>query len=301
MTVLRWLWLRWKALRAFSFPCSAMPVLLAGAASGPLAAWRLDILAACLIGVVSLHAAGNLLNDYFDVLTGVDSLADDDPARPGRLMLRGELTPRNYRNEAVFFLGLAAPMALYVVLEAGPAVLAFSAVGLFALYAYTGPPFRLKTRALGELVMFVVFGPAIVLGVGYAMTGTLRPILWLVSVPPGLLTSAVLVSNNIRDAAEDRDAGIRTIAQTAGVPFARWLYTTLAVVSAVWPAALAVVGVGPTGFLLTPAALIVAAGPLRAIHTGRRLPNIDARTAAYLFAVQAVMVVALLPSTINDQ
>ena len=93
MTV--WLGKRLRALRAFSLPVSVLPVLVATAAVRPPAQWDWPILFASMLGVALLHCAGNLLNDYFDFRSGVDRKVEGDEGRPGRLLVRGQLRPKD--------------------------------------------------------------------------------------------------------------------------------------------------------------------------------------------------------------
>ncbi len=73
-----WLSTRLRALRAFSFPVSVLPMFVATAAVYPHSQWSWDVLAASVLGVMLLHAMGNLLNDYFDFSAGVDRKLDGD-------------------------------------------------------------------------------------------------------------------------------------------------------------------------------------------------------------------------------
>ena len=88
-------------MRAFSFPLSVLPVLVATAAVRPPAEWHYGILAASAFAVLLLHAAGNLLNDYFDFRSDVDRTLDGDEGRPGRLLVRDEMMPKEVLVEAV--------------------------------------------------------------------------------------------------------------------------------------------------------------------------------------------------------
>ena len=106
--------LRLRALRAFSFPLTA---LVATAAVCSLDTVRWDILISSLIGAVLLHGAGNLFNDYFDFISGVDRKVEGDEGRPGRFLVRGELTPKEVFLEAFMCLALAAPFIVYLLLN----------------------------------------------------------------------------------------------------------------------------------------------------------------------------------------
>ncbi len=188
------LWLR--AVRAFSLPLSILPVFVATAAVQPFSQWHWDILLTSILAVIFLHMAGNLLNNYFDFRSGVDRKVDGDEGRPGRLLVRGDLKPGDVLTEAIVCLVLAVPSVAYLTAKCGPAVLWFVGAALLALYAYTGPPFRIKYRALGEPLIFLVLGPLLVTGAAYAQAGRLDWAVLALSVPIGMVTTAVLVVYN---------------------------------------------------------------------------------------------------------
>ena len=276
-----WVSRRARALRAFSFPVSVGPVLVATAAALPPARWRWDVLAASVLGVALLHGAGNLLNDYFDFKSGVDTREDNGEARPGRLLVRGELKPRDVLAQAAACLVLALPLALYVWWRCGFGPLWFAAAGAFGLYAYTGPPLRLKYRALGEILIFVVFGPMLMLGAARAQTGRWEWAVFRLSIPIGWATTAILVGNNIRDFEEDSAAGITTLIRVIGLRAGRILYAGLVLAALLGVAALAMMGLAPPMLLLAPGLVLLHLGPLLAVLRGNRIPDIDARTARF--------------------
>lgn len=289
-----WLLLRLRALRAFSFPASALPVAIAAAAVRPMGAWQWDVLAACLVGVVALHGAGNLLNDYFDFKKGVDRRLDDDEGRPGRFLVRGELSPRDVAWEAVVCLAVGAACGAYVVARCGAGVLAFAAGALVGLYAYTGPPMALKYRALGEALIFVVFGPLLVAGAAYAQTARVETAALVISIPVGLATTAILAGNNLRDLDEDRIAGVRTVAHVLGPRAAGILYEGLILGAVGVTAALGAAGWGTRWLLAAPATLVFVTGPLASVLGGRRASDIDVRTARFVTVFFLFLLVVLV-------
>ena len=278
---MRWLTLRLRALRAFSFPVSVLPVLVATAAVRTVGDWRWDVLVASALGVMLLHAGGNLLNDYFDFRFGVDRKVTGDEGRPGRFLVRGELAPRDVLIEAIVCLALAAVAAGFLLTRCDRGILWFGLGAVVGLYAYTGPPLKLKYRALGEPLIFIVFGPLLVVGAAYAQTGRVEWAVAVLSVPIGLATTAVLVGNNVRDQEEDGDAGIVTLMHRVGHRAVRTLYVVLVVGAAVGIGAIGFAGLGPLALGAAPVLLVALWKPLRAIARHERLPDIDARTAQF--------------------
>ncbi len=286
-----WLAKRVRALRLFSLPVTVLPVLVVAAA---VDVWDAGILTAAIAGVALLNVTGNMVNDIFDFRSGVDRRVHGDENRPGRLLVRGELSQRDYLKLVAVCSALAAGAGAYLAWRCGPGVLLFGAAGVLGLYVYTGPPFRLKYHALGELLIFILFGPVLVCGAAYALSGDLNWRVLLLSVPVGFATTAVLVGNNIRDRLEDAAAGIKTIAAIAGGKFAPALYVALEVGSVLVLAAMAAAGMLPPVVLAAPVLLLALAKPLKNIITGRRLPDIDARSAQFEGLMLIFLIAALV-------
>ena len=283
-----------RALRAFSLPVSVLPVLAATAAVRPCTQWRWDVLIASTLAVALLHCAGNLLNDYFDFASGVDRKVAGDEGRPGRLLVRGELEPREVLVEATVCLLLAASVGVHLLWTCGPGLLWFAGAALFALYAYTGPPMKLKYRACGELLIFVIFGPLLMTGAAYAQTGRFEWLVLPLSIPLGLATTAILVGNNIRDREEDGEADIVTLAQVVGPRAARILYVLLVASSTLGLALLATLRLLPIVLVAAPALLLLIGKPLTAVWRGERLSNIDVQTARFESALLLFLVTVLI-------
>ncbi len=281
------------ATRPFSFPCSMVPVVIATAAVAPVRAWRWDAFAACILAVLSLHVAANLLNDYFDFTSGVDTRLDEEGDRPGRMLVAGAFTPRGFARGAALALGVAALACAYLTWRAGPLVPAFYVLAVAGLYYYTAPPLKLKARGLGEVMMVIWFGPALVAGVAYVQVGAFPLPLMLMGVPIGFLTTAILVANNLRDLEEDAAGGVRTLAHRIGPRAAAWLYVFLVVGA---PGGITLVGLacGRPLLALTMLSLLTVIGPVRAVLAGRRLPDIDARTARLPLSVGAIATAVLV-------
>ncbi|MFW5839474.1 MAG: prenyltransferase [Planctomycetota bacterium] len=286
---------RLASLRWFALPVSVLPVFIAAAVALPPEQWNVPVLLAAAVGTACLHTAGNLLNDLFDFRSGVDRDDEDDGDRPGRQLVRGQMKPVHFRNQALIFLLLALLPTGYLLWAVGPGVLIFGAAGFVGLYAYTGPPLELKYHAMGEVLIFLNFGPVLMLGAAWAQTGQLELTVGLISIPIGMGTAAILAGNNVRDREEDAEAGIRTIAHfgQAALP-ARAAYLALAAGSTLLLSVLALAGPAPGLLVLSPLLLIVLVGPLRAILAGRRLADIDQRTARFTSLEQVAVLAAFL-------
>lgn len=288
-----WIAKRYGALRAFAFPLSVLPVVIAAALVKPFAEWDWPILIASVVGVILLHATGNLLNDVFDLRSGVDRRTEDDEDRPGRFLVHGQLSQRDVVLEALVCLLAAAGVGAYLLWRCGPEVLYFAGGGVVGLYIYTGPPLPMKYKAMGEVVIFVVFGPLLLMGAAFVQTGVLWswPVFY-VSIPVGIATSMVLFGNNIRDLGEDSDAGITTLASLLGKAGSRVLFVLGVLAPPLTVAAFVIIG--NAGLRPWALACLISLLPvaflLKKFLTSPRLPDIDARVAQ----CAAVFMVTLL-------
>lgn len=295
MTSRQWWIVRFKAVRAFSLPVSVLPVIVATAAVAPFSRWNWPVLLASAAGAGLLHCAGNLLNDYFDFRNGVDRRIDGDEYRPGRVLVKGQMQPRECLAEAGVCLAIAAVLTAYLVFACGWQILLFGLAGAVSLYIYTGPPLAMKYHAMGEALIFFTFGPCLMLGAAFAQTRQLELAALLVSIPVGLATTAIVVGNNVRDRDEDGAAKIRTLSAVIGHDGLRTLYLALVVSSVAGLATMAAVGVLPRILLASPVLLVLLAKPIKSIVSDSRLADIDARTAQF----ETVLLVAMLAAFVT--
>lgn len=283
---------RFRAVRAVTLTASILPVPVAVAAALPVSQWDWLALVACTLGCGLLQCAGNLLNDYYDFRYKVDHRTEGDENRPGRVLVLGLMNPSQVLAEALACLGVTALLALYLVLASrgGMALLWFALAGGVSLYVYTGPPLKLKYHALGEPLIFLTFGPILMLGAAFAQTGRIELMTLLASIPVGFATTAILTGGNIRDQEEDRQAGIRTLTAVIGHNRMRVLYVALEAMAMLAIVGLAIAGLFPRVLIAAPVLLVLLAKPLLAVIRDQRLPDIDARTAQY----EAVLLVAMI-------
>jgi 1,4-dihydroxy-2-naphthoate octaprenyltransferase len=283
---------RVRSLRAFSLPLSTAPVFIATAAVAPVGQWRWDVLLASVLGVAALHAAANLLNDIFDFRSGVDRRVEGDEGRPGRVLVRGLMKPAQAAGEVAAAGAVVLAAAGYILWRCGPAPLGFAAAGALILYAYTGPPFALKYRGVGEWAIFLAFGPLLLLGAAWVQVGHFSLAALLLSLPIGCATTAVVVGNNLRDRQEDAEAGIRTLGHRADGRAAQAVYVALVLVGGLFPAVMAMLNLGPRWLVAAPLALAAAAKPLAAVCRGQRVPNIDSQTAGFMTVLSLLLLAA---------
>lgn len=212
----------YRAIRPFSFTASIVPVVVGGACA--LVAGGASPLAflLCLGGAVALQAGTNLVNDYYDHQLGADHSGS---LGPSRVIQEGWLAPRTVLLAGVAFFVAGGAAGFALVGMAGWPILLLGLIGVPLAYGYTAPPLKLAYRGLGELNVFLLMGPLMVLGGFLVHRIAGAGIALAASLPIGCLVAAILHCNNIRDLDDDRALGKQTLATIVGP---RWAKVELA-------------------------------------------------------------------------
>ena len=219
--------IRWASLTA-SAASVAVGVAAAFAVTGTVS-WGWAVLT--LIAAVSLQACTNIKNDLDDQVSG----ADDKNRTPvlgftggSRVMQRGLATRGELLVAMLIFGVLSTAIGLYFALTGRPWVLAFGLIGLIIGFVYTGPPFKLANRGLGEVAVGAAFGVGIVCGAAYVQAGYVPQLAMLASLPVSILVALVLFINGFQDAASDGEVSKRTAIVRLGNEKASRMYPVIA-------------------------------------------------------------------------
>ncbi len=201
------------ALRPRTLPTAVAPVVVGTATAAAAGEARALPALAALLGALLLQITSNLANDLFDFERGAD---DETRIGPPRASQMGWLSAKQMRAGIALSLALAAGVGLYLVAVAGWGLLVVGGVSMLAALAYTGGPWPFGYRGLGDLAVFLFFGVVAVVGTHYVQALELSGAAFLASIPVGVLATAILVVNNVRDIEGDRRAGKRTLAVRLG-------------------------------------------------------------------------------------
>lgn len=170
--------------------------------------------------VVFTHLSANIINDYADSRSGVDWQDRKFFGFFGgsKLIQEGVFTERFYLSLAVFFAALSAfsVTALAVISKSAFPITAFLAV-IFLGWSYSIKPLKFSYRGMGEIIIFILFGPALVMGGYFLQTQTFFDYKsFFLSMPFGFLTAAILYANEIPDFLEDIKGGKFTLVSVFG-------------------------------------------------------------------------------------
>ncbi len=209
------------AARLRTLPAAIAPVLVGTSLALGYGDFHPLAFVAALLGAVFIQVGTNLSNDYSDARRGADT---EDRLGPVRVTAGGLVPPSQVLVATYVTFGLAVLCGVYLIAVAGWALLAIGAASILAGVLYTGGPRPYGYEGLGELFVFLFFGIVAVVGSYYVQVQHLPWQAFVCAVPVGLLASAILVVNNVRDLDTDRRAGKRTLAVRLGRERTRAMY-----------------------------------------------------------------------------
>jgi len=214
-----------KATRPWSFPASTMPVVLTAAyvfyqqqTTDLSVSWF--FLPAVFVAVVCYHAGLNMISDFNDFKTGVDTKESLGYKSP---LVMGVISEKQWKIVAHSILLSGTGLGFIMAISSGYHLLWMGGIGLIAGYFYH----IFKKYTLGDLLIFVLFGVLIVQGTFYVLTSELSVTAVYLSIPIGLITTAILHANYTRDIVHDLQAGVKTQASLVGLRNAKIEYAIL--------------------------------------------------------------------------
>jgi 1,4-dihydroxy-2-naphthoate polyprenyltransferase len=216
------IWL--MAARPRTLPAAVAPVLVGTALAGFAHVFHPLRFVAALLSALFIQVGTNLSNDYSDARRGADA---DDRLGPVRVTAGGLVPPRQVLIATYVSFGLAVLFGVYLIAVAGWELLLVGAASILAGVAYTGGPRPYGYEGLGEVFVFLFFGIVAVAGSYFVQVEKLSWEAFALAVPVGLLASAILVVNNIRDIDSDRRAGKRTLAVRLGRQRTRAMFAAI--------------------------------------------------------------------------
>jgi 1,4-dihydroxy-2-naphthoate octaprenyltransferase len=289
------------ATRPWSFPASATPALIAFAyvfwtGHSGLLVTNIDWIAGlfAILGAVLFQTAGNLISDYYDFRRGVDR---KETFGSSRMLVDGVFSPRTIWTFGVITLAVGALMGLWLAMRCGTQLYWIGIIGVLAAYFY----YILKYHALGDLLIFVIYGQLIALGTAYVMTSVIDWPVLAVSAPIGFLIVNILHANNTRDIRDDSKAGIHTQAILLGLQGSKIEYITLAIASYLAVVVLVAFRILPLLSLVVLITLPIAIKNIRLISGAKvespeLIRDLDAASAQLVLAFGLLLTLALFVS-----
>ncbi|WP_049981041.1 1,4-dihydroxy-2-naphthoate polyprenyltransferase [Halolamina rubra] len=247
------------AARPQTMPAAIAPVLVGVGVAVHEGVFAPLPAAAALVGAILIQIGTNFANDYYDAVQGADT-----EEREGftRVTAGGLIEPAAVKRAMWLTFAAAILLGSYLVWVGGVPILVIGLLSVASGIAYTGGPYPLGYHGLGDLFVFVFFGPVAVAGTVYVQAaaavsgiptglpaGTVPALALLASLPMAALTTNVLVVNNVRDKEEDSNTGKRTIAVRFGYGVARAEYVAMLALAYAVPVFLFTRSFGPAVLL----------------------------------------------------
>ena len=212
------------ATRPRTLPAAIAPVVLGSAMAIADKNFVWLPAAAAFSVALLLQIGANLANDYFDYLKGIDTT---DRLGPLRVTQSGLIPATQVKAGMIMTLILSMIPGIYLLAVGGLPVFIIGLACICAALAYSGGPYPLASHGLGDLFVFIFFGLVAVCGTYYVQALQLTAMVLLMGVIAGLLITAILVVNNLRDIQSDRQTGKRTLAVIIGIRGSRIEYVLL--------------------------------------------------------------------------
>src|SRR3990167_9009647 len=219
------------AARPKTLPASLSPVFLGGFLAIKAGEFHPLTFTLTLLFSLLIQIGTNYANDYFDFIKGADTSARIGPKRA---VQQGWIEPKAMWQIALLTFASAFLIAITLMLKAGLWSVLVAALCILFGILYTGGPKPLGYLGLGELLVFFFFGPVALAGTYFLQTGHLTNAVWLASIPPGLLSAAILTANNLRDYATDAVACKKTVVVRFGLLFGKRLFLSFLLLAALF-------------------------------------------------------------------
>jgi len=282
--------------RPRTLPAAIAPVLVGTAIAHFEGSARIGIALCALVVALALQIGVNFANDYSDGIRGTD----DVRVGPVRLVGQKLATPALVKRAAFLCFAIAGLAGLIMAVLSGLWILLpIGATAMLAAWFYTGGSKPYGYLGFGELFVFTYFGLVAVIGTAASQTGNISALAILGGISCGLLSTAILLANNVRDIPSDTSAGKKTLAVRLGDKKTRALYQAAVISGVGISIAMSLLANGPELAWLAVSAGFIAVEPIKVIRSGaqgKELIPVLAGTGKTLFVFALIVSFAIANS-----
>ncbi|MFC1493011.1 1,4-dihydroxy-2-naphthoate polyprenyltransferase [candidate division KSB1 bacterium] len=246
-----------------------------------------------LFGAVMIQIGTNFANDYHDYKKGADTKERKGPVR---VTQAGLIKPETVKKAYLIVFLFALLSGLYLVYRGGIPILTIGLLSILFGILYTAGPFPLGYHGLGEIFVLIFFGPVAVGGTYYVQTLEITRSVLIAGLAPGLISTAILTVNNLRDIETDKKTGKRTLAVRFGIKFARIEYLLTMVSAFLIPPAVFLLTKENLYTVISSAMLLAAVPVIREVFIesdGEKLNMVLARTGKLLLLFSIIFSITL--------
>ncbi len=243
-----------------------------------------------ILGAVIFQAGSNVANDYFDYKHRVDT---KESIGINRLLIDEVFEPKTFLRYSLLLLSAGILLGLFFLYNTGIELLWIGIIGALGGFFY----YKLKYIALGDLLIYIIFGPMIMLGTMFVMTKKLNTDALIISIPIGFLIVNILHANNTRDMKHDGNANIKTQAMLLGVRGSKIQYMVLAAGSYISVAVMAALQILHPLSLIVFITLPLAVMNIKKMHTAgfdkpELINNMDEMSARLVLAFGGLLAIS---------
>ena len=270
------------AARLKTLPASISPVILGSALAFHDGSFHAFICVITLLAAILIQIGANFANDVFDFEKGTDR---EDRLGPTRATQGGLISPEKMKKGMWLTFTLAICAGFYLACIGGWPIVWIGLASIAAGIAYTGGPYPLGYHGWGDVLVFIFFGLIAVSGTYYLQTGIVNELSLYMGAIMGMLSTAILVVNNLRDADTDKLSGKNTLTVRFGKKFSKMQYSILILIPFLLPLYIWWNVENELSLLITIFALPISLHLINQIfsQTGSDLNLVLARTARFLF------------------
>jgi len=269
------------AARPKTLPAGIVPVLVGGVMAFGDGRFHLLSFLAALFGSIMIQVGANFANDLFDFKKQSDT---SERIGPMRVTQAGLATPRQMTAATIIVFSLTVLAGVYLVYRGGWPIVVIGLVSIACAILYTAGPLALGYLGLGDVFVLIFFGPVALAGTYYVQALDVSLPVILAGIPFGMISTAILTVNNLRDIETDKESDKKTLAVRFGRTFARYEYLVMLLGAAVMAVLLSIT-FDKIYLLLAILYLAFSLGALRTVFMntdGERLNNTLAVTGRLL-------------------
>ena len=218
-------WKTWlKTARPFSLTATVSPILVGTAVAAYDGTFHMPSFLLALFSSLCLQIGANYFNEYFDYRYGLDS---PESLGSTTVIFRHEMSAAQVLGGGIACFVIASALGLILIFTAGPAIILFGLAGMAIAYFYSAKPFTFATRGLGDILVYLAMGFLMTWGAYYVQIPRWSWQAFVASIPVGLLVTAILNMNNVRDYQDDLAVHKRTLPVRLGQVFGQRFHAFL--------------------------------------------------------------------------
>lgn len=218
------------------------PLLVGTAIASYEGSFHLVIFLATFFSCLFLQIGTNYFNEYFDYRYGLDHAGSLGAMT---VIFRHEMTANQVLSGGIISFSIATLLGIALIFLVGPIIILFGLAGILIAYFYSAKPFKLASRGLGDLLVYIAMGFLMTWGSYYVQIQQWSWAAFAASVPVGLLVTAILNMNNVRDYQDDLAVNKKTLPVRFGLKFGQFYHAALVMGSYVTVTIFALVGLLP--------------------------------------------------------